>query len=148
MLKTSILIVSLLILSGCGPSYRWINDEYPVADMQDHLEMDKGNCIRESDYTYPDPWPMEDPEDDYYECMAYTSRQVSYPITKEDGTTEYRTVTTRGNPYVCTPSRRERELYRAYENYVRQQRYHRAEYVNSCLSMQGWQRIKIEENTD
>ncbi len=141
-------IVGLLLLAGCGPGYRWINDEYPVAEMDDHFEMDKGNCIRESDATYPDPYPIQDPDEYYYECMANTTRLERYAVKNEDGTTEYRTVTRRGNPYLCTPSREHKRYYREYETELREQRNSRAKYVNSCLSIMGWQRIQIEENTD
>ena len=137
-------IIILLILSGCTPGYVWINDDYSSSQMKDYFIVDRGDCIRDAQYSYPDPRPVANPEDNYRECMAYTRRLVRYPVTTEDGKTEYRTVSVRGNPYVCTPSRQERRYYREYENYLMRQRHERASYVNSCLAIMGWERMPLE----
>lgn len=144
MIKSLFTCVAILVLSGCAPGYVWMNDDYSTSKMKDHLVADKGNCFREAKYTYPDPRPVKNPDDTYHECMAYTRRLVRYPVTNEEGETEYRIASVRGNPYVCTPSRQERRYYREYENYLMRQRNERARYVNSCLAIMGWQRIPIE----
>jgi len=138
-------VIAWLMLSACTPGYQWVNTDYPLPEMKDHFAMDKGDCIREADATYPDPYPVADPDELYYECMAQTSRRETYPVKAEDGTTVYRTVMTRGNPYVCRPTREEQQYYREYENYLRQQRNERAQYVNSCLAIMGWEKIQIVE---
>lgn len=145
MFKTLIIIITILTLSACAPGYRWVNSDYPLSQMEDQFILDKGSCIRDADDTYPEPYPVQDPDEVYEECMAYTSRQERYAVKTEDGRTEYRTVTVRGNPYVCTPSREARQNYREYENYLMQQRNSRAQYVNSCLAIMGWEKIQIEQ---
>jgi hypothetical protein len=143
---TRILIpVFILILSGCGPGYRWVNNEYPLAEMDDHFEMDKGTCVRESDDTYPDPVPVENPDDYYNECMANTTMLERVVIENPDGTRRYETVRKQGNPYLCTPSREYRDHYASYVNDLWTQQTSRAKYVDSCLSLMGWQQILIEE---
>lgn len=145
MFKNWIKLLVLANLAGCSPGYKWMNSDYAVTEMDDHFAMDKGACIREADVTYPDPYPIADPEEVYYDCMANTSRRETYPVKAEDGSTVYRTVIARGNPYFCRPSREERQNFRDYENYLRQQRNERAQYVNSCLAIMGWEKIYIEE---
>jgi hypothetical protein len=145
MIKLLYSIVFLIILSGCTPAYVWMNDDYSTAEMRDHFVVDHGSCAREAYYSYPDPVPVKNPDDVYRECMAHTRRLVRYPVTTEDGETEYRTVLVRGNPYVCTPSRQQQRYYREYENYIMRQRSERAHYVNSCLAIMGWERIPTEK---
>jgi len=145
MIKSLFSIIILSILSGCAPGYVWKNNDYSPSQMKDHYFVDRGSCVREAQYTYPDPTPVINPDDTYHECMAYTRRLVRYPVTIDDGTTEYRTVSVRGNPYICTPSRQQRQYYREYENYLMRQRNERANYVNSCLAIMGWERIPIEQ---
>jgi hypothetical protein len=124
------------------PGYTWVNDYYTEAEISGSFAMDKGDCIRESDQTYPYPRPIENPDELYYECMSEISREESYPVKTEDGKTVYRTVKSRGNPYQCRPSREHRDAYREYEYVLRQQQSNRAKHVNSCLFILGWERIK------
>ena len=144
MIKTLSLICLMVTIYGCMLGYTWVNTDYPAEEMSDHLVLDKGECIYKSDRTYPDPKPVQDPDKLYYECMAYTNRQDQYPIKTEDGNIEYRTVTRIGDPYYCRPSWEHRSAYREYESELRQQQTNRVKYVNSCLSIMGWDRIKIE----
>jgi hypothetical protein len=144
MRKILTLIFLLATLYGCMPGYTWVNTDYTAEEMSDHFVMDKGECIREADRTYPDPYPVPDPDELYYECMAYTRRTEIYPVKTEDGDIEYRTIIRRGNPWLCRPSTEHRFAYREYQFELSQQQISRAEYVNSCLLMMGWDRIKTE----
>lgn len=142
-----VLFAMILIpaLYGCGPGYRWVNSEFSPEEMEDRFVMDKGACIREADQTYPDPYPVQDPDEAYYECMASTTRRETYRVKTDDGRTEYRTVTASGDPYLCTPSREDREQYRNYERELQSQRASQSQHVNSCLRLMGWDRIPVEQ---
>lgn len=132
----------LLTLSGCAPGYIWINNEYTATQMKDQLVVDRGSCSWEANESYPDPYPVQDPDDAYYECMAYYREQETYVVITEEGRKVYRAV--RDNPYLCRPSRQAREEFRTYEYELMQQRNNRAKYVNSCLAIKGWQQIPLE----
>jgi hypothetical protein len=144
MIKTLIIIYLLVTAFGCMPGYTWINNDFTADEMTYNFYLDKSDCIRESDQTYQDPVPVQNPDELYYECMANTTRRETYPAKTEDGSIKYRTVTTRDNPYLCRPSRELRNSYREYEYELRQQQSNRAKYVNACLSIMGWERIKVE----
>ncbi|MGK0297323.1 MAG: hypothetical protein ACI9XC_000926 [Gammaproteobacteria bacterium] len=144
MIKTVITSFLLIVTYGCMPGYTWINNDFTSDKMTDNFYFDKGNCIRESDLIYQDPNPVQDPEELSNECMANTTRRETYPVKSEDGSIKHRTVTTRGNSYLCRPSRELRNAYREYEYELRQQQSNRAKYVNACLSIMGWERIKTE----
>ncbi len=146
MTKTIIQIGVFFILAGClGPGYKWVNPEFPLGQMEDQFILDKGACMAEANSSYPDPYPVQDPEETYYECMDYYREQETYVVITEEGRKVYRAV--RDNPYLCRPSRQAREQYRMYESELRQQGNNRAKYVNSCLAIKGWQQIPVEPNS-
>ena len=144
MFRVLLTTVAVAGLYGCAPGYVWVNSEFPPEEMEDRLVMDKGACIREADRTYPEPYPMEDPDNDYYDCMASTMRREMYPVRTRDGRIVYRTVTDRGDSYLCRPRRGEREAYREYEWELRRQRANQAQYINSCLRFMGWEQIPLQ----
>jgi hypothetical protein len=144
MFKTLFILCLLVSVYGCMPGYTWINTDFSDDEMTENFYLDKGNCIRDSDKTYQDPSPVQNPDELYYECMAHTTRQETYPVKTEDGSIKYHTTTSSGNPYHCRPSRELRNAYREYEHELRQQQSNRAKYINACLSMMGWERIKSE----
>jgi hypothetical protein len=143
MIKIIIQTGIILTLTGClGPGYKWINPEFTVEQMEDQFILDKGACMGEANTSYPDPYPVQDPEEAYYECMDYYREQETYVVITEEGRKVYRAV--RDNPYLCRPSRQARDDYRAYEYELMQQKNNRAKYVNSCLAIKGWQQIPVE----
>ena len=144
MLKNLTLICLLVNLYGCMLGYTWVNTDYPTDEMSDHFVLDKGECIRESDLTFRYPDPVQDPDELYYECIADMTHQEEYPVKTEDGSIEYRTVIRRVNPFYCKTSRQHRAAYREYESELRESQLNRAKYINSCLSVMGWERMKIE----
>jgi hypothetical protein len=148
MIRSLFLAVILVTVSGCAPRYTWVNDAYSTSQMNDHFAVDEGECISEANYTYPDPMPIEDPDNAYFECMAYNRRYSTYSGTNEDGEHIQGTIVTTGDPYACNPTFEERQNYREYEEYVRQQRSYRTDYIESCLLIKGWEKNLVEENTD
>jgi hypothetical protein len=144
MFRVLLIMGFLLTLSACMPGYKWVNTDFSEDEMRDQYVLDKGQCMQVAGQTYPDPYPVQNPDELYYECMAYSSRRETYPIRTEDGDIEYRTVTRRANPWQCRPPREMREAYREYQNELRSMQMYRARHVNSCMSVMGWERIKIE----
>lgn len=143
MTKLIIHIGIILLLTGClGPGYKWVNPEFAVEQMDDQFTLDKGACMGEANTSYPDPYPVQDPEDAYYECMSYYREQETYVVITEEGRKVYRAV--RDNPYLCRPSRQAQEEYRTYEYELMQQRNNRGKYVNSCMAIKGWQQMPVE----
>jgi hypothetical protein len=148
MLRVFIFITTLFVLTACMPGYKWVNTDFSEEEMYDNYVLDKGQCMQVAGQTYPDPEPVRDPDELYNECMAYSSRRDTYPVRTEDGGIEYRTVTRRVNPWQCRPPRELREAYREYQNELRDMQMFRARHVNSCMSVMGWERIKIEDTAD
>ncbi len=144
MIKASLVTVCLISLAGCMPGYKWVNPDFSEEEMRDQFVLDKGHCMQIADQTYPDPDPVQDPDELYSECMDYSSRRDTYPVRTEDGDIEYKTVTRRAHPWQCRPPRELREAYREYQHALRSMQTYRARHVNSCMSVMGWERIKIE----
>ncbi len=142
MIKTFIQIVFLLILSGCTPSYTWVNDGYPVSQMKDQFAVDQGSCRSEANDSYPDPYPVDDPDDVYYQCMLNNRTEGTPTDMSDDEITVSRPV--RQNPYVCTPTHQARQEYRAYETELRRQRHNRTNFIDGCLSLKGWKKTPTE----
>lgn len=148
MIKALAISCSLVVLTGCIPGYKWVNTDFSEDEMTANYVVDKGECMYVANQSYPDPEPVQNPDELYNECMAYSSRQDSYPVRTEDGGIEYRTVTRRVSPWQCRPPRELVRAYREYEIELRQTQMYRARHVNSCMSVMGWERIKREDTNN
>ena len=139
-----LLPAAALLLAGCA-RYSWVNDSYSAAEMEDNYVLDRGNCIREANVTYPEPYPVQDPEQAYYECMARNTRTGTVAERTPEGEIVYRRVRSTPRPYVCAPTYEEKRRFEEYVETLQARERERAAYVQSCMSVLGWERIRMEE---
>ncbi len=140
-----ILIMIILMIVGCNiPRYMWVNNNYSPAEIQNRLVIDQGQCDREANTTFPDPTPVKNPDDAYHECRANNRRQGEFEGRTNTGTTISGTVTSSGNPFACNSTPEDRRQYREYRNQLSALDNNRTKYTNSCMSLRGWNQIRVE----
>ena len=139
------ILLPLVMLAAACTRYTWVNDSYSAAEMQDNYVLDRGNCVREANATYPEPYPVQDPEQAYYECMARNTRDGTVAGRTAYGEFVYGRVRTTPNPYACAPTYEHKRRYEEYTETLSAQERQRAAYVNSCMSILGWEKVLEDE---